>query len=617
MAGAVKLELRCPKKVDGIAVDPEPDWNFSTLLSEINSLEEKLSVSSKFPLAFAKTKSRDIYHGKSIERNSRAFIMRVSVDEMEESSQSLTVAKRFHCDDIYLSDDSEDESLFELQSDLMNEVVAEEGALYEVNYEHHIDIKEEIRIQVSAFETDIIKEIETSNSAFARVEKYKEARREMDRKLDLQYQRKVAEALDNHLTAVQRDHELKSQIEERRIRSDAAYEEAKRREKALQEEKLRQEKVKAEAEAKLRAEEAKRVALEAEKKAAKEAAEREAAEASKRIAGGVPPLEGDSSEAVNAPPKGSGSKKPQLAGNLLRSAENALKLEEQRQQKLKELDEVNKSLKSCSNEDFSSFERHIGRLVRQIRGTRDNVSGKASEIIKILNNPRCPQSISVAAFVKKVVSHCEAPDNAPFASSYVIVLVTSQFPHAMDLLLAEFHGACIYTVPKHIVYKKSEFESKEAYYKAIGYRENDGQIESTNDYLKRLESYMKLYGALVQAEVNGIRNLHGLEAGWAWLARFLNTAPANMYTAVALNTFLQMAGFGLFRKYKSQFNKILEIISGNFLSALKAREEPGLKPVIAEIQAYLEDKKFIIEPEGRSLQNYLLSSVMVPSESDY
>lgn len=57
-----------------------------------------------------------------------------------------------------------------------------------------------------------------------------------------------AEALDNHLTAVQRDHERKSQIEERKIRSDAAYEEAKRRERALQEEKLRQEKVKAEAE---------------------------------------------------------------------------------------------------------------------------------------------------------------------------------------------------------------------------------------------------------------------------------------------------------------------------------------------------------------------------------
>ena len=50
------------------------------------------------------------------------------------------------------------------------------------------------------------------------------------------------------MTAVQRDHELKSQIEERKIRSDAAYEEAKRKERALVEEKLRQEKAKAEAE---------------------------------------------------------------------------------------------------------------------------------------------------------------------------------------------------------------------------------------------------------------------------------------------------------------------------------------------------------------------------------
>lgn len=56
------------------------------------------------------------------------------------------------------------------------------------------------------------------------------------------------EALDNHLTAIQRDHELRSQIEERKIRSDAAYEGAKRKEKALLEEKLRQEKAKAEAE---------------------------------------------------------------------------------------------------------------------------------------------------------------------------------------------------------------------------------------------------------------------------------------------------------------------------------------------------------------------------------
>lgn len=57
-----------------------------------------------------------------------------------------------------------------------------------------------------------------------------------------------AEALDNHLTAIQRDHEHISQLEERKIRDDAAVEEAKRKEKALQEEKLRQQKDKEEQE---------------------------------------------------------------------------------------------------------------------------------------------------------------------------------------------------------------------------------------------------------------------------------------------------------------------------------------------------------------------------------
>lgn len=57
-----------------------------------------------------------------------------------------------------------------------------------------------------------------------------------------------AEALDTHLTAVQREHEIKSQIEERKIRSEEAQEEARKRERALQEEKIRQEKARAEAE---------------------------------------------------------------------------------------------------------------------------------------------------------------------------------------------------------------------------------------------------------------------------------------------------------------------------------------------------------------------------------
>lgn len=59
-----------------------------------------------------------------------------------------------------------------------------------------------------------------------------------------------AEEVDNHLSAIQRDHEQLSLIEEKKIRDAAAQEEAKRREKALMEEKMRKEKAKADEEVK-------------------------------------------------------------------------------------------------------------------------------------------------------------------------------------------------------------------------------------------------------------------------------------------------------------------------------------------------------------------------------
>ncbi|KAH9772934.1 protein GLE1 [Citrus sinensis] len=641
--GAIKLELRCPQKVDGIAIDPEPDWSFDALLSELNSLETRLNASSK-PVPFTKTKSREISTGKSVESNARAFVIRVSDDELENDNErkgeevhngSLVAVKRFTCDALYLSesDDSDDDVTLGGESYLMDEVGLADGALVELTHQHQLGVKEEIRNLISTLETQLISENEQSNSALAQVEKDRDMRREMDRKNDTVYQRKIAEALDNHLTAVQRDHELKSQIEERKIRSDAAYEEAKRKERALQEEKIRQEKVKAEAEAKLRAEEAKRAALEAEKRAAKEAAEREAAENSKRITAGVSQdgargrQPDDSSVIAGAQSRGSrsdGTKKLQSAdfsssdvGSTVRATESALNIEQKRLQKLKELDEENQSLKLSSNEDFSGYEKDISRLIRQIRGLKDNVRTKASELVKIFNNPLCPQSISLATFSKKVVSRCETPDdNVAMSCGYVIVLVASQVPQVMDILLGEFHRACIYTVPKHIVYSEAAFESEEAYYKTIGYREEDGKIESLENYLSRLKSYMRLYAALIQTEIPGVQNAHGLKEGWAWLARFLNALPANIYTAVALNAFLQLAGFALFKKYKSQFRKILDNIYDNFLNALKAREDSKLNLVIAEIQYYIEDKKFLEEPEGRTLQAPPLSSTLVP-EADY
>ncbi|XP_016500240.2 mRNA export factor GLE1-like isoform X3 [Nicotiana tabacum] len=642
--GAVKLQLPLPKNVDGVTLDPNPDWSFDALLVELNSIEKKLNGSSKFPLPFIKAESRELSASKN--NSQRGFIMQVSDDDVEDVERNnkdevgdhfVLGRKRFACDEIYLSDsDHSEEGLgIELQHDLMDKVGLVESALSELAHEHQLTIAEEMRDQLSALEAEVMDENEKLASTLERVERNTEAQREMSRKFDMQYQRKIAEALDDHLTAVQRDHEHRSQIEERRIRDDAAREEAKRKEKALQEEKARQEMIRAEAKVQARleaerVEKEKAAALEAERKAAKEAAA--AAEKASESLMNAP------SEA-NKVPKDVTSHK-HSAGNTIRASENAQKLEEKRLMIYNEIASQNEALGSGSNkvkqatlrgafvfqicfqEDRAcrKYEMEIARRIRTITGTKENVRVKADELIKLISDSTCPQSISIAMFAQKVVSLCVNPtgsfNSAVYAYGRVIVLVTSKVPLAMDILIGELNKVCIYAVPKYIIYSEAAFQTKEAYYKAIGYTEEDGKIESTDSYVDRLSAYMKLYGALVQTEVEGCQNLHGLREGWAWIARFLNVLPANLYTAAALQAFLEMAGFALHKRYKTQFRKMLDVIAKDFLTALKDRGDAKLNKVIVNIRNYIESNQFLKEPEGWRLRSNLESHNFTP-ESDH
>ena len=59
-------------------------------------------------------------------------------------------------------------------------------------------------------------------------------------------------------------------------------------------------------------------------------------------------------------------------------------------------------------------------------------------------------------------------------------------------------SCCCLTDFKLFLCLQSAFQTKEAYYKAIGYREEDGAIESTDKYVSRLSLCVKLYAAIVQ-----------------------------------------------------------------------------------------------------------------------
>ncbi|KAL8161668.1 hypothetical protein V2J09_013157, partial [Rumex salicifolius] len=626
--GAFRLDVQSPRNVHGIEIglDPEPNWSFDDILLELNLLESKFSSSPLLLRPPDKASPKGNFQDNRRNNIEKGFVVRVSDDdfdyldsddETQTVDQSIILANGYAYPDMYLSDtDSEEEIRLQIQAVPLEKMGVVEGALLEMSHEYHLYVKEEVRSHISSLETELLAEKEKSASAQDRLQKITQARRDMDRKLDMHYQRKMAEVLDDHLTSVQRDHEHKSQKAEREI-SDAAAEEARRKEKAFQEEKTRQLRAKAVEEAK---QEAERKAEEARRtEEVRKAVEARRADEAKIAAVDAErkATQKDSSsiaQKVHSTGLGSdGQKKVQSSGSIIRAAESAIKLEVSRLQNLKELDKKNQMSISSADKEYVKYKREIARHVKTTRGTIDNVRTKASELVRMLNNHSCPQSVTAAILAKEVISVCEAPngDSFVFACAHVIVLVSAQVPLVMDLVLAEFHRACIYTVPKHIMYSESAFETKEAYYKSIGYRVEDGELEKTENYVTRLQSYMKLYGALVQTEIQGVKNLHGIEEGWRWLARFLNALPPNRYTVVALEAFLTMAGFALHGKYRSQFMKILNAISQDYLVKFKGRADSKDNSLIIY---NLESRKFLQEPEGRRLHGALLSRTCVPGE---
>lgn len=275
----------------------------------------------------------------------------------------------------------------------------------------------------------------------------------------------------------------------------------------------------------------------------------------------------------------------------------------------KELTAKNEALGLGTTKEYEMHLKAMRRNIKTITCSKENVRVKADELIRLISYSRWPQSISIAMFAEQIIFSFAMrfgdSNHLHYAYGHVIVLVTSQVPLAMDIIISELNKVCIYTVPKYIVYSTSVFKTKEAYYRAIGFQE-DGGIETVSSYLSRLHAYMKLYGAIVQTEVEGFQNLHGHQEGWAWLARFLNTIPANLYSAAALRAFLEAAGFVLYRKYKHHFEKLLNIIARDFMKALDGKQSTL---VISELRTYIESKKYLREPEGWRLRDHCQSHV--------
>nr|TKW40084.1 hypothetical protein SEVIR_1G222900v2 [Setaria viridis] len=486
--GFERVELRCPR-----ALDPHQSWTLGDVLAELDALDATRRAAPPTPLKQAPDWASD---GGAREK---AFVMRIDDEDDTEDEDGISVGEsqalvvngaRFFCNDLE-SSDSEDELDGQIEPyHLMEKRNLEKSILLELEREHHLKVQEDVRSKLAALEVGHQNEIQRTISAFARLQKYAESRKEIDRRLDVHFQRRIAEVLDKHLSMVQRDHEQKSQIVERRIRDDAALEEAKRKEQAIKEEKLRQERARQEAEA--RQKEAAKLAAEARKTAfeaaQKEAAEKEAAE-----------KEAAKSREAAASQSGQNSQN-NIAGIKVFADKYALEAESRRRALVH--DQVPENIHL--SKEFGKYDRQIAKSISKLMPTTDSVRARASELIKALDGQDCPRPIACFIFANKIISIVKSRNtkdktfgNLAFACGYVMLLVTNQVPDAMDYLLAEFNRVCIYTVPKHLHALNAQARSRD-YYRLIGYQEENGQLESTESYLTYVVAYVKLYAAMIQ-----------------------------------------------------------------------------------------------------------------------
>uniref|UniRef100_A0A8R7NVX7 GTD-binding domain-containing protein n=1 Tax=Triticum urartu TaxID=4572 RepID=A0A8R7NVX7_TRIUA len=134
----------------------------------------------------------------------KAFVMRVEEEDGSEEQDDntdedagalVTTGARFSCNDLESGgfEDSGDEvDCSSAPYHLMEKRSLEKSILLELELEHHLKIQEEVRSKLSSLELCHQNEIQRTISAFARLQKYAESRKEIDRRLDVQFQRKIS-----------------------------------------------------------------------------------------------------------------------------------------------------------------------------------------------------------------------------------------------------------------------------------------------------------------------------------------------------------------------------------------------------------------------------------------
>ena len=262
-----------------------------------------------------------------------------------------------------------------------------------------------------------------------------------------------------------------------------------------------------------------------------------------------------------------------------------------------------------------AIDKFITLNVQQISATLDQVRSKSLAICNFLRQQHDPlATYALLTLASKIISQCEVQitrlHSFAFPLGEVVVAVGIEIPAFLNILIAKLQAVCPLVVPKYVGFRQGMDE--DAYLKSLGYKihidEDTSKVvkESTDEFVGRMQGYIMLHAAITQS--SHARNPHGLAFAWKYMARALNSLPANRLTATAIDAFLRIAGYHMASAYKEQFNKLLFVLENSYLAELRECADPDAKAVYSRIQTYLKSNAWRSPPEGRDMPEHDASS---------
>ncbi len=252
-----------------------------------------------------------------------------------------------------------------------------------------------------------------------------------------------------------------------------------------------------------------------------------------------------------------------------------------------------------------SIKKFITLSVQQISATQEQVKRKSAGILEFLVQQHgLHQKFALVTLASKMVSQCDAQisrlPSFAFPLGEVAVSVGRAFPDFLKLLLAMLQNECPLCVP--MIIQPGAMAGKDMrYYEALRFKIADGKVENVEEYVTRLQGFVRLYAAVLQVDSDPQTMEAALGQAWAYTAWLLNALPASRFTASALDAFLSVAGWRMSGRFGRQFVKMMDYVSAHFLKELGDLGDADASAVATRLGSFVGSQLYRNEPKGRRM----------------